>query len=364
MFSLQILALIVSELLDNSRVVIFRHVLFSRCIGVKLCWRNNFFQGEAMLEQKIRLGVSSCLLGEKVRFDGGHKLDHFLTETLGRFVEYVPVCPEVEMGLPTPRQALRLVGAAEAQRMVFSKSGEDLTERMTAWARGRLTALQKEDLCGFIFKSKSPSSGMERVKLYDRNGVPNKQGVGLFAQAFMERFPLLPVEEDGRLHDPGLRENFIESIFTLKRWREMLATGKRRGNLVNFHARHKLLLLSHSTESYRQMGKLVAGAKEVEGELLFDRYLCLLMQGLRLKTTVAKHVNVLQHVLGYFKQQLSADEKQEVLSIIGNYRAQQIPLIVPITLLNHFVRKYDQAYLKQQVYLNPHPLELQLRNHV
>lgn len=317
-----------------------------------------------MSEEKIRLGVSSCLLGEKVRFDGGHKHDHFLTDTLGRFVEFVPVCPEVEMGLPTPRETLRLVGEPEAQRLVFSKSGEDITDRMLAWAQKRLTSLEKEDLCGFIFKSKSPSSGMERVKLYDRNGVPNKQGVGLFAQAFMEHFPLLPVEEDGRLHDPRLRENFIECIFTLKRWRDALEGGMTRGKLVDFHTRHKLLMLSHGTEIYRQMGKLVARAKAVDEAALYEEYLLLLMKGLRLKTTVPKHVNVLQHVLGNFKHELSGDEKQEMLNILDNYRARLIPLIVPITLLNHFVRKYDKSYLKKQVYLNPHPQELQLRNHV
>lgn len=317
-----------------------------------------------MPEEKIRLGVSSCLLGEKVRFDGGHKLDRFLTETLGRFVEFVPVCPEVEMGLPTPRETLRLVGEPEAQRLVFSKSGEDITEAMTAWAQARVAELEKEDLCGFVFKSKSPSSGMERVKLYDRNGVPNKQGVGLFAQAFMAHLPLLPVEEDGRLHDPRLRENFIESIFVMKRWRDALNGGMTRGKLVDFHTRHKLLMLSHSTDIYRQMGKLVAGTDQLADRELFECYLALLVKGLRLRTTVPKHVNVLQHVLGYFKKMLSADEKQEVLSIIDSYRARQLPLIVPITLLNHFVRKYDQTYLKQQVYLNPHPAELQLRNHV
>lgn len=316
------------------------------------------------METKIRLGVSSCLLGEKVRYDGGHQLDRFLTGTLSRFVEYVPVCPEVEVGLPTPRETLRLVGEPEEQRLVFSKSGEDITVRMATWAKKRVAELEKEDLCGFIFKSKSPSSGMERVKLYDRNGVPKKQGVGLFAQAFMEHFPLLPVEEDGRLHDPRLRENFIETIFVLKRWRDAMAGGMTRGKLVNFHTRHKLLLLSHSTEIYRQMGKLVAGVGGMADEDLFENYLALLVKGIRIKTTVAKNVNVLQHVLGYFKRQLDADEKQEVLGIIDNYRAQQVPLIVPITLLNHFVRKYDQAYLKQQVYLSPHPLELQLRNHV
>lgn len=317
-----------------------------------------------MTEEKIRLGISSCLLGEKVRFDGGHKHDRFLTETLGRYVEYVPVCPEVELGLPIPRETLRLVGEPESQRLVFSKSGEDITDQMKAWAQKRVAELEKENLCGFVFKSKSPSSGMERVKLYDANGVPVSKGVGLFAQAFMQHFPLLPVEEDGRLHDPRLRENFIEIIFTLKRWRQILAAGKTVGNLVDFHTRHKLLLLSHSTEIYRQMGKLVANPGKTDIETLYGSYLALLMKGLRLKTTMAKHVNVLQHILGYFKKELSANEKQEVLQTFADYRAGLVPLIVPITLLNHFVLKYDQPYLKKQVYLHPHPLELKLRNHV
>lgn len=317
-----------------------------------------------MPEEKIRLGISACLLGEKVRFDGGHKHDRFLTGTLGRYVEYVPVCPEVELGLPTPREALRLVGNPDDQRLVFSRSGEDITERMQAWAKERVTELEKENLSGFIFKSKSPSSGMTRVKLYDKNGSPNSQGVGLFAKAFMEHFPLLPVEEEGRLHDPQLRENFIEIIFTLKRWRESIARGKTRGVLVDFHSRHKLLFMAHSPEIYRQMGKLVASGNDVKTSQIYEQYMPLLMEGMRLKTTVAKHVNVLQHILGYFKKQLTNDEKQEVLQVFHDYRAGLIPLIVPITLLNHFIRKYDQPYLKEQVYLNPHPLELQLRNHV
>jgi len=317
-----------------------------------------------MPEEKLRLGISSCLLGEKVRFDGSHKHDRFLTGTLGRYVEYVPVCPEVELGLPTPRETLRLVGQPENQRLVFSKSGEDITESMQAWARKRVAELEKEDLSGFVFKSKSPSSGMARVKLYDKNGSPNTQGVGLFAKAFMEHFPLLPVEEDGRLHDPKLRENFIEIIFTLKRWRESVAEARKRGALVDFHTRHKLLILSHSTEIYRQLGKLVASQGDRSFDEVCRQYMALLMKGLRLKTTVAKHVNVLQHVLGYFKKQLSTDEKQEVLEVIADYRSGLIPLIVPMTLLNHFVRKYKQPYLQQQVYLCPHPLELKLRNHV
>lgn len=317
-----------------------------------------------MSQQKIRLGVSACLLGEKVRYDGSHQHNHFLTEDLGRFVEYVPVCPEVEMGLPTPREALRLVGTPEAPRLVFAKSGQDITAPMTAWAEKRVVQLEKEGLCGFIFKSRSPSSGMARVKLYDSNGVPNMKGVGVFARAFMDYFPLLPVEEDGRLNDPGLRENFIERIFTLKRWRESFATEKSHAALMTFHAKHKLLIMAHSTQIYRQLGSLVGQGHDVEIEILTQRYLSLLMKGLTLKTTQAKHVNVLHHILGYFKKQLSGEEKQEMLSIIEDFRQQRVPLIVPVTLLNHFVRKYEQGYLKHQYYLSPHPLELRLRNHV
>ena len=316
------------------------------------------------MAEKIRLGVSSCLLGEMVRYDGGHQLDRYLRDTLGRYVEYVPVCPEVEMGLPTPRETLRLVERDGEARLVFSKSGEDITGRMLAWAQQRVRALEKEDLCGFVFKAKSPSSGMERVKLYDRNGVPSKQGIGLFARVFMEHFPLLPVEEDGRLHDPRLRENFVECLFTFKRWRALLTKGRSAGNLVDFHTRHKLLIMAHSPEIYRQMGKLVATAGKASGDNLFAEYEALLMKGMRLHASVRKQVNVLHHLLGYFKKQLSADEKQEALEQIDLYRNGTLPLVVPLTLINHYVRKYDQAYLQQQLYLNPHPVELQLRNHV
>jgi uncharacterized protein YbgA (DUF1722 family)/uncharacterized protein YbbK (DUF523 family) len=316
------------------------------------------------MEGKIRLGISACLLGEQVRYDGGHKLDRFLVQTLGRYVDYVPVCPEVEIGLPTPREALRLVGDSAAPRLVFARSGGDVTERMVGWARKRVRELEKEELCGFIFKGRSPSSGMARVKLYDSKGVPHKEGIGIFAGVFMEHFPLLPVEEEGRLHDPKLRENFIENIFTFKRWREMTREGQARGKLVEFHTRHKLLILAHSPEVYRQMGRLVARAGELPAEELFSRYLALLMRGMRLQTTVKKNTNVLHHLMGYFKKQLTPSEKQELLQVIEQYHSGYVPLIVPVTLINHYVRKYEEPYLSQQFYLNPHPLELQLRNHV
>ena len=316
------------------------------------------------MRPKIRLGISACLLGENVRFDGGHKLDRFLTDTLGQYVEYVPVCPEVECGFGVPRESFRLVGEPEIPRLITTRTNVDHTDRMVQWARMRVKELEKEDLCGYIFKSGSPNSGMERVKVYDRNGVPAKVGVGIFARIFMEHFPLLPVEEEGRLHDPKLRENFIERIFTLKRWRETISQKQSLGVLVDFHTKHKLLILSHSPESHRAMGKLVAEGKHIPPKTHYEKYQALLMEALQLRTTSKKNANVLQHMLGYFKEQLSPDEKQEMLEVIDQYRQGLFPLIVPLTLMNHYVRKYDQPYLKQQYYLNPHPIELQLRNHV
>jgi uncharacterized protein YbgA (DUF1722 family)/uncharacterized protein YbbK (DUF523 family) len=315
------------------------------------------------MENRMRIGLSTCLLGENVRFDGGHKRDRFVTDTLGQFLEFVPVCPEMECGLGVPRESMRLVGKPESPRLVTNRTKIDHTERMITWARKRVQELEKEDLCGFIFKSRSPSSGMERVRVYNEKGIPEKKGVGMFARIFMEHFPLLPVEEDGRLHDIKLRENFIERIFALKRWRDLLGEKKSRGRLVAFHTQHKLLILSHSQKHSRILGKLVAAAKSISPKQLYPQYQALFMEALKLKTTVKKNINVLQHMMGYFKKQLSADEKQELLETFDQYRDGYIPLIVPLTLISHYVRKYDQPYLKQQVYLNPHPIELKLRNH-
>ena len=315
------------------------------------------------MENRMRIGLSTCLLGENVRFDGGHKRDRFVTDTLGQFLEFVPVCPEVECGLGVPRESMRLVGKPESPRLVTNRTKIDHTERMITWARKRVQELEKEDLCGFIFKSRSPSSGMERVRVYNEKGIPEKKGVGMFARIFMEHFPLLPVEEDGRLHDIRLRENFIERIFALKRWRDLLDENRNRGRLVAFHTQHKLLILSHSQKHSRILGKLVAAAKSISPKQLYPQYQALFMEALKLKTTVKKNINVLQHMMGYFKKQLSADEKHELLETFDQYREGYIPLIVPLTLLKHYVRKYDQPYLNQQVYLNPHPVELKLRNH-
>lgn len=314
--------------------------------------------------EKIKLGISSCLLGNHVRYDGGHKLDRFLTDTLGKYVDYVPVCPEVECGLSIPRPSMRLEGHPDAPRLIVTSTRADLTDLMEAWAKNRVVELEKEGLCGFIFKSDSPSSGMERVKVYNEKSMPIKNGVGLFAAVFMKHFPLLPVEDEGRLHDPGLRENFIERIFALKRWRETLSSKNFKKSLIDFHTKHKLLILAHSAKHYQIMGKLVAAQKNFSVKDIQKRYQDLLLEALKIKATPAKHVNVLQHMMGYFKEQLSADEKKELLDLIHAYREEYIPLIVPVTLISHYVRKYDEPYLKDQVYLNPHPAELQLRNHV
>ena len=315
------------------------------------------------MRNSIKIGVSACLLGHKVRYDGGHKHDHFITDTLGQYAQFVPVCPEVECGLSTPRLAMRLQGDVQNPRLVTISTGEDHTERMVSWARKRLEALAGEGLCGFIFKKNSPSSGMERVKVFNAKGRPVKKGSGIFAGMFMKRFPLIPVEEEGRLNDAKLRENFIERIFALQRWRETLAKPKSTGTLVDFHTRHKLLILSHSPAHYRAMGKLAAQGKGQPLPDLYRTYETQLMEALRLKTTVKKNLNVLYHLMGYFKKIISADEKQELLEIFDQYRMESVPLIVPVTLINHYVRKYQQPYLKQQVYLNPHPVELKLRNH-
>lgn len=315
---------------------------------------------------RIRLGISSCLVGEKVRYDGNHKLDPYLRDTLGRFVEWVPVCPEVGCGLGVPREAMRLVGDPAAPRLVTRAGGVDHTARMQAWAAERLEGLAADGLRGFVFKSKSPSSGLTGVRVYGAGGAVSRAGSGIFARAFTERFPLVPVEDEGRLNDPDLRENFVERVFVYDRWRALLERGGAPGDLVAFHTEHKLQLLAHSPRHYAELGRIVAGAGAARGARgpLLERYGALLMEGLRLVATVRKNTNVLQHVAGYFRGPLPAAERRELLDLIERYRLGQVPLIVPVVLINHHVARLGVAYLRGQRFLNPHPMELMLRNHV
>ncbi len=315
------------------------------------------------MTQPIMVGISACLLGEPVRCDGGHKRDRYITDTLGEYFSFVPVCPEVGCGLPIPREAMRLEGDPAAPRLVTRRTHIDLTEQMLVFCAAKVDELEHAGLCGFIFKKDSPSSGLFRVKVYN-NGQAQKNGSGLFAAAMARRFPLLPMEEEGRLNDPDIRENFIERIFSYRRWKDFLAAAPSVGRLVQFHTAHKLLMMAHSPVAYRELGVLVAHASELPLADLLRSYETHFMKAVALHATVKKNTNVLQHIMGYFKQQLSADEKVELLEVIGRYHDHLLPLIVPMTLLSHYINKYDQQYLKGQVYLNPHPFHLMLRNHV
>ncbi len=312
----------------------------------------------------ITIGVSACLLGEHVRYDGGHKRDRYISDTLGRFFNFLPVCPEVGCGMSTPREAMRLEGDPANPRLMTRQSRIDKTGQMLGYCAARIRELAGEDLCGFIFKKDSPSSGLFRVKVYGPDGVPSKTGSGMFAAAVARNFPLLPMEEEGRLIDPAIRENFIERVFSYRRWKDFLGGAPDMGGLVEFHSRHKLLMMAHSPQIYREMGVLVAHGKGIKLEELLRRYEELFMRGLALHATAKKNTNVLMHIMGYFKKELTAGEKEELLAIIGQYHDQLVPLLVPLTLLKHYVTKYDQSYLKQQLYLAPHPAELMLRNHV
>jgi uncharacterized protein YbgA (DUF1722 family)/uncharacterized protein YbbK (DUF523 family) len=316
-------------------------------------------------EPTIRLGVSTCLLGEGVRYDGGHKLDRFLVNTLGQYVDWVPVCPEVEIGLPTPRESMRLIGDPDAPRLIASKSGRNYTERMEAWARQRVEELSAVGLHGFIFKKDSPSSGLFRVRVYDENNVPQRVGTAIFPQEVMRRFPLLPLEEEGRLHDMRLRESFIERIFVYCRWTRLLEENPTPGGVVQFHTCHKLTMMAHSPDHYRRLGRLVAQAGSLPWEDLVELYGRVLMEGLEVLGTPGRHANVLQHLMGFLKGDLSTEDKSEMLGLIDDYRAGLVPLIVPVTLLKHHLRSHSVPdWVHQQVYLNPYPKELMLRNHV
>jgi len=313
---------------------------------------------------KLRLGISTCLLGKNARYDGGHKLDHYLKDTLGAFVEWVPVCPELECGLGVPREAMHLTGDAKAPRLVTIRTGIDHTERMLKWALKKLDALEPERLSGFIFKDGSPSSGMRAVKVYNAKGQPARNGVGIFAGEFMKRFELLPVEDDGRLHDIDIRENFVERIFVYCRWQEFIEKDSSLKGLVSFHTEHKLIIMSHSPKILGELGNMVAKAKNNKKEELFRAYAKTLMGCLKIKADAKKNTNVLYHIMGYFKSLLSRDEKGELKEVIEDYHNGLIPIIVPVTILKHYIRKYDEPYIKKQYYLNPHPIELMLRNHV
>lgn len=313
--------------------------------------------------KKIRLGISSCLLGQEVRFDGGHKRDPFITGVLNKYFDFVAVCPEMAIGLGVPREPIQLIADAGQIRVVGTrKRSLDVTEKLRDY--GREMARELTAISGYIFKSRSPSCGMERVKLYPgaRGGMPSREGVGQYAAAFMDEAPLLPVEEEGRLNDPVLRENFIERVFTYRRWQDHVRQGITAKSLLDFHTRHKFMLLAHSRRDYEELGRFLAGLNKKKIDVVAGTYIKKLMRALTKRATRRSHSNVLQHIQGYLKGQLDKSDKAELVDVIDRYRVGQLPLIVPITLLNHHFRRHPDPYITQQIYLNPHPPELMLRN--
>ncbi|HEX9306420.1 MAG TPA: DUF523 and DUF1722 domain-containing protein [Anaeromyxobacter sp.] len=318
-----------------------------------------------MASAKLRLGVSACLVGRKVRYDGQHKRDAFVADVLGPFVEWVPVCPELEVGMGVPREPIRLVGTSVAPRLVAERSGTDHTDAMLRFAEARVRELEQLDLAGYVTKKDSPSCGLERVRVHPaRGGTPRRDGVGLFVRVLAARLPLLPVEEEGRLNDPALRESFVERIFAHARWKAAVARGMRRADLVAFHTAHKLALMAHSPAAYRALGALVGGLSKGSSARTVEAYGRGFMDALQVPATRGRHANVLQHVLGYFRGVLPAADRSELADVVADYARGLVPLVVPLTLLRHHVRRSGIAYLAGQTYLDPDPKELMLRNHV
>ena len=312
---------------------------------------------------KLRLGVSACLLGNEVRYDGGHKRHPFLTDLLGPFVEWVAVCPEVEAGFGTPREAMRLERGHDEVRLVTVRTKRDVTRSLQNAVAARVRQLASLDLDGYVLKKDSPSCGLFRVKVYGESGAAERTGRGLFAAGLAEAQPLLPLEEEGRLGDPKLREAFIERVFAYRRLRELGTATLRAGDLMRFHARHKLLLLAHAPAAYARLGRLVAGAKGRVARALFEEYATGFMAALAVPATRGRHVNVLQHMAGYFEA-ADTESRRELAATIADYGRGLVPLVVPLTLIAHHARRHDVGYLLEQVYLQPHPKELMLRNHV
>ncbi len=317
------------------------------------------------MKQGIRIGISACLLGERVRFDGGHKRDDFLTQTLGGYFDWISVCPEMEIGLGAPRDTLHLESSLTSEpKLVFVKSRTDISEKMRAYARTKLKYLKDLSLDGFLLKKNSPSCGKERVKLYGKNNSVTRSGVGVFASLLMQTFPNLPVEEEGRLSNPILRENWIERVFAYHRLKALWNSPWKLRDLLSFHTQHKLTLLAHSPQAYQRLGKLLATAKGVDRDTLKERYEKEFMTAMEKPATAGRHANVLEHIIGYFKNNLDTDSRRELATQIKDYQKGIVPLIVPITLIHHHLRTIKIPYLEEQSYLHPHPKELALRNHV
>ena len=308
--------------------------------------------------QRLKLGISACLLGERVRFNGGHKHSVLCSEVLAEHFELLPVCPEMAIGLGAPRPTIRLIGSSEAPRAVMAEHERDLTGALQAQAT-RVPA----DISGFVLMQKSPSCGLHRVKLYRDNGHLAEAGSrGVFAAALHAARPELPLEEEGRLHDPVLRENFLNRVFVYGRWQRLLAAGLTRQGLIDFHARHKYLLMATHSQQQKALGRLLSDLGRHAPEDIAPRYFSQLMAALSRRATRGTHSNVLQHLSGYLRPHLGNAERGELQHLIEQYRSGIVPLVVPLTLLRHHFKRHPHAYVANQDYLHPYPDALSLRN--
>lgn len=310
----------------------------------------------------VKIGVSACVVGQRVRFDGGHKLSAFCQHTLAPLVEFVPFCPEMALGMPSPRPAIRLMKTALGDiRLVNNKDDSlDYTDAMLALCAEQLPQMQ--GLAGYIVCAKSPTCGLERVRLVDDRGVLlGKIATGLFTHELHKTYPWLPIEEDGRLLDPGLRESFITRVYALDAWQRHMADGFSAGKLVQFHSQYKFVVMAHNPTAYRELGRLVANPKLFADTELAKRYLTDFMQALSTVATRKTHANVLMHLQGFFKKVLSSDAKQELLELIHQYRQGHAPLLAPLTLLKHHLRLNPHDYVAAQRYLQPYPAQLGLQ---
>ena len=312
---------------------------------------------------KIKLGVSSCLLGNPVRFDGGHKHQKFITGTLSQYFDLIAICPEMAIGLGSPRQSLRLVGDPERPRVIGNKDPSlDVTRDLQRY--GQRVADELDDICGYIVKKDSPSCGLARVRVYVDGRMPQREGVGVFTKALTQAKPWLPVEEEGRLNDPVLRENFFERVYVLHRWHTLQAKGLTPAGLVQFHTSHKYMLMSRGQKFYRELGRMVAQAGNETLDVLAERYFLALMQAMKQPANRRRHSNVLYHLLGYFKRELPGRDRQELAGLIETYRQGLVPLVVPVTVLKHHLGRVSSSYLHGQYYFDPYPQGLSLRNSI
>ena len=315
-----------------------------------------------MALDKIEIGISSCLLGEEVRYNGGHKLSRLCVNTLSDFFEYKPVCPEVGIGLGIPRKPIHLIGDSEKPRAVnVNDESIDVTDRLIKFSEQTLPSLNT--ICGYIFIKGSPSCGLFKVKVYQKgNPHPEYSGRGIYANAVTKAMPLLPVEEAGRLTDPVLRENFIARVYAYHRWQLLLKEGLSAESILNFHACYKYSLMAHAPQTYTALGQLLADAGKYDPDELGEKYFAKLMPALTKKATRKSNTNVLTHIQGYLKKQLQVKEKEKLIEVIEQYRLGIIPLVVPVTLLQHHFNVHPNEYIAKQAFFDPYPQELSLRN--